>query len=98
MQNVPTDGMVFREDALYMGALSSEGIWEFFLDEPNVTEAGAILNLGVDIRWADSFALAADKSLYFTTSALNYPVEQQPPYELYRMVWPEKREQQNPNN
>ncbi len=98
VQNVPTDGMVLREDALYMGALSSEGVWEFFPDETNVLEAGAILNLGVDIRWADSFALAADKSVYFTTSALNYPVDQQPPYELFHMVWPEKREQQNPNS
>lgn len=98
VQNVPTDGMVFRDDALYMGALSSEGIWEFFLDEPNVSEAGAILNLGVDIRWADSFARAADNSIYFTTSALNYPVEQQPPYELYHMVWPTKNGNQTPNN
>lgn len=97
VQNVPTDGMVLREDALYMGALSSEGVWEFFLDEPNVLEAGAILNLGVDIRWADSFALAADNSVYFTTSALNYPVDQQPPYELYHMVWPEKKNQERQN-
>lgn len=96
VQNVPADGMVLRDDALYMGALSYEGIWEFFLDEPNITEAGAILNLGVDLRWADSFALASDNSVYFTTSALNYSVDQQPPYELYHMVWPEKREQQNP--
>ena len=97
VQNVPTDGMIFRDDALYMGALSSEGIWEFFVDETNVTEAGAILNLGVDIRWADSFARAADNSIYFTTSALNYPKDQQPPYELYHMVWPEKKEQQRQN-
>lgn len=91
VQNVPTDGMVLRNDALYMGALSSEGIWEFLLNESNVSEAGSILNLGVDIRWADSFACAADNSVYFTTSALNYPVDQQPPYELYHMVWPEKK-------
>ena len=78
-----------------MGALSSEGIWEFVVDEPNVAEAGAILNLGVDLRWADSFARAADDSLYFTTSALNYPIDKQPPYELYHMVWPEKKNQQN---
>ena len=97
VQNVPTDGMVFLDDALYMGALSSEGIWEFFLDEPNITEAGAILNLGVDIRWADSFARAADNSLYFTTSAFNYPVDQQAPYELYHMVWPKNPNQQRLN-
>ena len=96
VQNVPTDGMVRRRDALYMGALSNEGIWEFFPDEPNVMEAGAILNLGKDIRWADSFALASDDSIYFTTSAVNYPVEQQPPYELYRMVWKDQKESPNP--
>ena len=59
---------------------------------------GAILNLGKDIRWADSFALASDDSIYFTTSAVNYPVEQQPPYELYRMVWKDQKEPQNPYN
>ena len=96
VHNVPTDGMVLRRDALYMGALSNEGIWEFRLDEANVAEAGAILNLGKDIRWADSFALAKDNSVYFTTSATNYPVEKQPPYELYHMVWPDKR--QSPNS
>lgn len=90
VQNVPADGMVLRNNALYMGALSYEGIWEFRLDESNVAEAGAILNLGVDIRWADSFARAADNSLYFTTSALNYPADQQPPYELYHMIWPSR--------
>jgi sugar lactone lactonase YvrE len=93
VQNVPADGMVLRNNALYMGALSYEGIWEFRLDESNVAEAGAILNLGVDLRWPDSFARASDNSVYFTTSALNYPVDQQPPYELYHMVWPEKKPQ-----
>ncbi len=97
VKNVPTDGMVLRGDMLYMGALSNEGIWGFALDETNVAEAGAILNLGVDIRWADSFALASDDSIYFTTSAINYPVEQQPPYELYHMIFP-KKSAQSPNN
>ncbi|MBR5909642.1 MAG: hypothetical protein IKZ66_06705 [Schwartzia sp.] len=90
VKNVPTDGMVLRKGALYMGALSNEGIWEFRLDESNVAEAGAILNFGRDIRWADSFALASDNSVYFTTSSINYPPDQQAPYELYHMIWPEK--------
>ncbi len=90
VKNVPTDGMVLRNESLYMGALSNEGIWEFQLDETNVSEAGALLNLGRDIRWADSFALAADNSVYFTTSAINYPPDQQAPYELFHLVWPDK--------
>ena len=91
VKNVPTDGMVLRGNALYMGALSNEGVWEFMLDESNVAEAGSILNFGKDIRWADSFARAADNSVYFTTSAINYPKEQQPPYELYHITWPERK-------
>ncbi|MBO4852367.1 MAG: hypothetical protein J5477_01900 [Schwartzia sp.] len=99
VKNVPTDGMVLRDNSLFMGALSNEGVWEFQLDLPNVAEAGALLNLGKDIRWADSFALAADNSIYFTTSAINYPPGQQAPYELYHMVWPEKSSQaRNPNS
>ncbi len=90
VQNVPTSGMVLREDALYMGALSSEGVWEFILDEANVADAGSVLNLGTDIRWAERFALAPDNSVYFTTSSVNYPPEQQPPYMIYRMVWKKK--------
>lgn len=90
VQNVPTDGMVLRGTRLYMGALSNEGVWEFDLDETNVADAGALLNLGLDIRWADSFALAPDGSVYFITSARNYPPDEQPPYELFRMHWPKK--------
>ena len=91
VQNVPADGMVRRDDALYMGALSSEGVWEFYLDEVNVAESGSILNLGKDIRWASSFALGPNNVVYFTTSANNYPRSEQPPYELYRMTWPKKQ-------
>ncbi len=91
VQNVPTDGMVLRNDTLYMGALSNEGVWEFHLDETNVAESGAILNLGKDIRWANSFALASNDSILFITSANNYPAAEQPPYEMYRMTWPKKK-------
>lgn len=98
VQNVPTDGMVLRNDALYMGALSSEGVWEFHLDEVNVAESGAILNLGKDIRWASGFALAPNDVVYFITSANNYPPEQQKPYEMYRMIWPKKNDAQHDPN
>lgn len=98
VKNVPTDGMVMRGNALYMGALSNEGVWEFLLDESNIAEAGSILNLGKDIRWADSFACAADNSVYFTTSAVNYPPDQQPPYELYHMVWLKKQNSGQPQS
>lgn len=94
VQNVPTDGMVLRNGMLYMGALSNEGVWEFELDKTDVAEAGAILNLGKDIRWASSFALAPNDSVYFITSANNYPPDQQKPYEMYRMTWPKKRDGQ----
>ena len=79
---------------LYIGIDLGTSATKFLL----MDEAGAILNLGVDIRWADSFARAADNSIYFTTSAINYPVEQQPPYELYRMIWKDQKEPQNPYN
>ena len=92
VQNVPTDGMVLRRSTLYMGNLSDEGVWQFDLTETNTAEAGATMNLGVDIRWADSFALAPDGSVYFTTSALNYPADQQAPYELFHMVWDKQKD------
>lgn len=87
VKNRPTDGMVLRRAKLYMGNLSDEGVWQFDLEEANTADAGATMNLGVDIRWASSFALAPDGSIYFTTSAINYPVDRQAPYELFRLVW-----------
>lgn len=91
IHNLPTDGMVLRDGCLYMGDLADEGVWEFDLEAENTNEAGTILPLKKDFRWADSFALAPDGSVYFTTSAINYPPEQQPPYELYRLVFPKGR-------
>ena len=91
IHNLPTDGMVLRNGYLYMGDLADEGVWEFDVEVENTDEAGTILPLKKDFRWADSFALAPDGSIYFTTSAINYPPEQQPPYELYRLVFPKSR-------
>lgn len=93
IQNLPTDGMVLREGCLYMGDLADEGVWEFDVEAEHTGDAGRILPLKRDFRWADSFALAPDGSIYFTTSAVNYPPEQQPPYELYRLVFPKGREE-----
>ncbi len=83
--NVPTDGMILHKGKLYMANLPEEGIWEFDL----VSKKGKNLLLPRDIHWADSFAKATDGSIYFTTSQINYPVEQRGKYEIYRMTFDE---------
>ncbi|MBQ9364516.1 MAG: hypothetical protein IJT82_01965 [Schwartzia sp.] len=90
LDGAPSDGMVIRGDYLYMGDLADEGILELDTTLAGKKEAGAILNLGKDVRWASSFALGLDGSIYFTTSAENYPIDQQKPYELYKMSWTKK--------
>lgn len=97
VQNVPSDGMTLRNTCLYMGDLSTEGIWEFDLSETNVAEAGAILNLGIDVRWASALAPGGEDDIYFITSAINYPPEEQPPYELYHMKWLSKKSSRSTN-
>ena len=80
--NVPTDGMILRKGKLIMANLPEEKIWEFDLR----TKTGKNLDLPESIRWADSFSLAADDSVYFTTSQINYPLQERKAYELYRLV------------
>ena len=80
--NVPTDGMILHKEKLYMANLPEETIWEFDLK----TRQGHNLALPIDIRWADSFAKGTDGSIYFTTSQINYPMENRKKYELYRMT------------
>ncbi len=93
LHSVPTDGMVLRDDILYMGDLADEAVWAFDIYDPNKKDAGRILaELQKDFRWPASFALAPDKSVYFTTTAANYPPNQRAPYELYRMVWSKNKE------
>ena len=93
MHNVPADGMVLRDNYLFMGDLADEAVWRFDLTEPNKKEAGSMMvELQKDFRWPASFALAPDKSVYFTTTAANYPKDQQAPYELYRMAWTKSME------
>lgn len=91
INNLPTDGMVLRDGVLYMGNLADEGLWEFELDLENSKEAGRLLNFKKDFRWASAFSLAPDGTIYFITSAVNYPPEQQPPYELYRIRFPKQK-------
>ena len=83
--NVPTDGMILHKGKLFMANLPDEGIWSFDL----ATGKGQTLSLPMDIRWADSFAKAPDGSIYFTTSQINYPLEQRGKYEIYRMTFDE---------
>lgn len=80
---VPTDGMVLYHGYLYMANLPEEGIWEYNI----ATRTGRTLPLSNALRWADSFARAADSSIYFTTSQINYPLEQRTTYGLYRLVF-----------
>ena len=82
-KNVPTDGILLKDDKLYMGDLPNETLWVFDLK----MKKGQPLAFSEPIRWADSFALAPDGSIYFTTSAINYPLDQRKPYGLYRLVW-----------
>ena len=82
-KNVPTDGILLKEDKLYMGDLPNETLWVFDLK----VKQGHPLAFSEPIRWADSFALAPDGSIYFTTSEINYPLDQRKPYGLYRLVW-----------
>lgn len=89
--NVPTDGMLLLGDKLYMADLSCESIWQYDL----VSGRGLTLDLGETIRWADSFATDVDGNIYFTTSQINYPVNQREKYKVMKMT---KREQVYPKS
>ena len=80
--NVPTDGMILHNGKLYMANLPEEKIREFDL----ATGKGRNLSLPFDIQWADSFAKAPDDSIYFTTSQINYPLEERQKYGIYRFI------------
>ncbi len=84
-RNVPTDGMVLRKGKLFMANLAEEKIWEFDL----AAKTGKNVDLPENIRWADSFSLAADGNIYFTTSQINYPLQKRKGYELFRLVFDE---------
>lgn len=84
LKHMPTGGMVlYHRNYLFMGDLSDEGILRF----DTLDNSEEIMQFGKDFRWAGHFTAAGPKTIYFTTSAINYPVNNHPPYELYRLTW-----------
>jgi len=84
LKHMPTGGMVMHHKTyLFMGDLSDEGVLRF----DTLDNTSEIMPFGIDFKWAGHFALAPDTSIYFTTSAINYPANKRPPYEMYRMSW-----------
>ncbi|MGL4327494.1 MAG: lactoylglutathione lyase family protein [Tannerellaceae bacterium] len=87
--NVATDGMLLHNNKLFMGDLSKEGIWVYDLHK----KQGQNIDLGFGVRWADSFAADHEGTIYFTTSQINYPVNQRNKYQIIAM---KKKEQVYP--
>lgn len=79
--NVPTDGMWLKNSTLYMADLPNEGLFEVDVK----TGVGKQMFIGQKVRWADSFAEDNQGNLYFTTSQINYPKEQQVKFEIYKV-------------
>ena len=76
-----TDGIMFdREGNLWLGGLENN---EVNLLKPN----GDLVTVaqGAEIRWADSFALGPDGSVYFTTSQIHLPVKDRKKYEVIKI-------------
>lgn len=81
----PCTGMVRRDTWLIMGDLPDLGLWEFdFQDEVN---KGSLFDVGIDVKWADSFAIDGVKDLYFTESQHNLALEDRDTYKLYKITW-----------
>lgn len=76
-----SDGMVLKDHYLYMADLQHEGLWVFNL----YTGRGETLSLPQNLRWADSFAVAPDGSVYFTTSQINYSENGREKYKIYHL-------------
>lgn len=81
-ENVPTDGMILSGGKLYMANLPQEGIWQYDL----VSGRGQTISLGQPIRWADSFASDKDGNVYFTTSQINYSINNREKYKIMKMI------------
>lgn len=79
--NVPTDGMWLNNSTLYMADLPNEGLFEVDVK----TGIGKQMLIGQKVRWADSFAEDNQGNLYFTTSQINYPKDQQIKFEIYKV-------------
>lgn len=81
LHNVPTDGLTRIGNLLIMADLPKETVWVYNLK----TKQGTDIDLGTDIRWADSFATDRHGNVFFTTSQINYPEAQRVNYKIYRM-------------
>lgn len=92
----PCSGMVRRDTWLIMGDLPDEGIWEFdFQDE---VSKGGLFDVGIDVKWADSFAIDNVKNLYFTESQQNLEFDRRDTYKLYKVSWGKEGQQRQTAN
>ncbi|MGL5410045.1 MAG: L-dopachrome tautomerase-related protein, partial [Shewanella sp.] len=80
-QNVPTDGMVLHNEQLIMGDLPNESLWVYDLNK----KQGHNIHLGYPVRWADSLDTDKDGAIYFTTSQINYPIDQRGTYKIIKI-------------
>ena len=79
-----------------MGDLPDEGIWEFdFQDE---VSKGGLFDVGIDVKWADSFAIDNVKNLYFTESQQNLEFDRRDTYKLYKVSWGKEGQQRQTTN
>lgn len=85
LYGAPCSGMVRRDTWLIMGDLPDLGIWEFdFQEEVN---KGRLFDVGIDVKWADSFAVDGVNDLYFTESQHNLALDNRDAYRLYKITW-----------
>lgn len=77
--SVPCDGFLLMGEKLFMGDLPVEGVRVFNLK----TGKGELADIGMKVRWADTFTHDHAGNVYFTTSQINYEV---PDRETYKIV------------
>lgn len=70
-----------------MANLSEESIWVFNLK----TKEGITLSGDANVRWADSFSEDAKGNIYFTTSQINYPIDEREKYKIYKLIYVNNR-------
>lgn len=79
---IATDGMLFGPtNTLYLGGLEENAIYVWKEDNPYHK-----LIEDERIKWADSFAVGVDGTVYFTTSQIHIPVSERGPYKVYKLV------------
>lgn len=84
--SVPCDGLLLEGGRIFMGDLPREGVRIFDLK----SRKGEDADIGMKVRWADSFASDGRGGIYFTTSQINYPASERGPYRIIRIT-PRKR-------